>query len=205
MRSIATGIFAAVLLIAAGGPVAAAEPVFAKAGDSLPEVSVRSLDGKELTIRSVVAKKPSVLIFYRGGWCPFCNRHLSAVAEIQDDLQAAGYQLIAISPDQPALLKKTIAKGKLGYTLLSDSPMALAKGLGITFRLPDPKFETYKKRFGIDLEAYSGANHHLLPHPAVFLVDTKGKIRFAHVNENYRVRLEPEKILAAARNSLKKD
>lgn len=113
--------------------VGAADNQFAKVGDTIPDVSIRSIAGKETGIRSLVGEKPSVLIIYRGGWCPFCNRHLSALANIEKDLQPVGYQLLAISPDKPAKLKKTLTKGKLGYTLLSDSEMSLAKGLALRF------------------------------------------------------------------------
>ncbi len=42
-------------------------------------------------------------------------------------------------------------------------------------------------------------DHHILPHPTVFVADTSGKIRFGHVNSDYKVRLEPAKVLEAAR------
>ena len=174
---------------------------FAEVGDVLPDVAVQTIEGQSRSLRALVAEQPSVLIFYRGGWCPFCNRHLAALSEIQSELRAEGYRLLAISPDQPEKLQASIKKQKLAYTLLSDSSAAAAKGLGITFRFPDKTFEKYRSSYGIDLEAYSGQKHHLLPHPAVFITDTKSVIRFAHVNKDYKTRLDPKKILQAAREA----
>jgi peroxiredoxin len=170
-----------------------------KAGGPVPDVSLKTDTGETVSLRKLVSEKPAVLIFYRGGWCPYCTRHLQALAGIEKDLLAAGYQLVAISADQPSKLREKPDFQKLTYTLLSDSPMDAAKGFGIAFEVDAATREKYLQ-YGIDLEAASGQLHHMLPHPAVFIVDTKGVIHFAYVNEDYKVRLEPEKILEAARN-----
>src|SRR5216684_4807795 len=76
-----------------------------KVGGSIPDVKLRTEEDKEVSLRKLVSEKPTVLIFYRGGWCPFCNRHLQSLVGIEKDLQDAGVQLLAISMDQPAKLK----------------------------------------------------------------------------------------------------
>ena len=169
-----------------------------KVGDSIPDVKLRTEDDKEVSLRKLVSEKPTVLIFYRGGWCPFCNRHLQSLAGIEDDLNKAGVQLLAISMDQPAKLKATPDREKLHYRLLSDSDATAATAFGIAFKVDDKTVEKYKG-YGINLDAASGNDHHILPHPAVFVANTNGVIRFAHVNPDYKVRLEPAKILEAAR------
>ncbi len=167
-------------------------------GDSIPDVKLRTEENEQVSLRKLVSAKPTVLIFYRGGWCPFCNRHLQSLAGIEDDLNRAGAQLLAISMDQPAKLKATPDRGKLHYRLLSDSDAVAVKAFGIAFKVDDATVEKYKT-YGINLDAASGKEHHILPHPAVFIVNTNGVIRFAHVNPDYKVRLEPAKILEAAR------
>ncbi len=169
-----------------------------KVGDSIPDVTLRTEDDKEVGLRKLVSEKPTVLIFYRGGWCPFCNRQLQSLAGIEDDLNKAGVQLLAISMDQPAKLKATPDREKLHYRLLSDSDAAAATAFGIAFKVDDKTVEKYKG-YGINLNAASGKDHHILPHPAVFIANTNGVIRFAHINPDYKVRLEPAKILEAAR------
>lgn len=168
-------------------------------GDHIPDVTLRSEEDRDVRLRQLVAAKPTVLIFYRGGWCPFCTKHLQALAGIQDELRSAGSQLVAISMDQPSKLAATPGREKLGYTLLSDSEAKAAQAFGIAFKVEDELVARYKSSFGIDLEAASGRTHHLLPHPAVFVVGPSGGIRFAHVNSDYKVRLEPAKVLEAVR------
>jgi len=167
-------------------------------GDAVPDVTLRTEEDKQVSLRRLVSKKPAVLIFYRGGWCPFCNRHLQSLAGIEGDLNKAGAQLLAISMDKPERIKGTPDREKLHYRLLSDSDAAAAKAFGIAFKVDGATVEKYKD-YGIDLEAASGRDHHILPHPAVFVADTSGMIRFAHVDPDYKARLESTKILEVAR------
>lgn len=198
-------LFLTAFIATISSPLLAAEPTHIPAvsdpiqslaiGQSIPAANLHTDQGAPVTLKSVITK-PTVIIFYRGGWCPYCNLHLSALAAIEPDILAAGFQLIALSPDQPAKLREKPALEKLNYTLLSDNAMEAALGFGVAYKLDDERVAKYKNN-KIDLEAASGATHHLLPHPAVFIVDAAGVIRFVHVDANIKVRLEPEKILAA--------
>ena len=117
---------------------------------------------------------------------------------MQPKLIELGYQIMAISPDQPARVA-SITKGKKSdYTLLSDSHMKAAKAFGLAFKIDNPTYRRYQD-YGIDLEEASGKKHHLLPVPAVFVLDQKGLIRFQYVNPDYRIRLDPDTLLAAAK------
>ena len=111
--------------------------------------------------------------------------------------------MLAISIDQPSKLKETPNYDQLDYTLLSDSEATAAEAFGLVFTVSDNLVSKYKNEYKIDLEAASGQTHHKLPHPAVFVVSQNGTIQFAYVNENYKVRMEPAKILAAAKASTK--
>lgn len=170
-----------------------------KAGQPAPEATVRTDAGEAVPLLRMLAGKPTVLIFYRGGWCPFCTRHLAALGEAEADLRAAGFQLLALGADRPDKLRARPTHEKLPFTLLSDSEMHAAKAFGIAFKMEDALVARYKERHQLDLEEQSGQTHHLLPHPAVFIVDSRGIIRFAHVNPDYKARLTPEEILKAGR------
>jgi peroxiredoxin len=171
-----------------------------KPGDPIPDSTLKNAADESVSLRKLVSEKPAILIFYRGGWCPYCTRHLQDLARIEKDVLAAGYQLLAISADQPSKLREKPDYQKLNYTLLSDNSMEAAQAFGIAFEVPADLLTKYKSEYNIDLEAASGRTHHRLPHPAVFVVDTQGIVRFAHVNKDYKVRLEPEKILEAVQS-----
>ncbi len=118
--------------------------------------------------------------------------------EIESQLKNLGVQFLAISPDQPSKLKETIDKHKMGFRLLSDSDMAAARSFRVAYKLDDATLAELKK-YNIDVELASGQEHHTLPVPAVFLVATNGLIQFEYVNPDYKVRLDPELLLAAAK------
>ncbi len=168
-------------------------------GAQVPDVNFKNLDGSSFNLRMKASEKPIILIFYRGGWCPFCNTHLGQLQKIEAQLIELGYQIVAVSPDKPQKLAATKDKQATSYTLVSDSDATGIKGFGIAYRMDDQTFDTYKSKYKIDLEEYSGATHHLLPAPAVFIVNTKGQILFQYVNPDYKVRLRPEILLAAAK------
>ncbi|MEO5628945.1 MAG: redoxin domain-containing protein, partial [Thermomonas sp.] len=79
-------------------------------GSKMPDVPLRTVAGKPTTLKAQVGGKPAILVFYRGGWCPFCNLQLSNLRLIQKDVEAMGYRIIAISPDRPEELAKTMGK-----------------------------------------------------------------------------------------------
>ncbi|NBB79965.1 MAG: redoxin domain-containing protein [Verrucomicrobia bacterium] len=169
-------------------------------GASIPAVSLTRADGSKVTLHDLTDESPAILIFYRGGWCPYCNRHLAALREIESDLRELGYRIHAISPDRPEAVARTVAKseGEFNYTLYSDASAAVAKAFGLAFKVDA---ETYEKLmgYGIDLEAASGQEHHLLPVPAVYIVDTAGRVRFRYFDPNYKERLSAEALLNAAK------
>ncbi len=167
-----------------------------KVGAKVPVATLSTLKGIRTSLADVIGGKPSVIIFYRGGWCPYCNVHLAELAKVEAEVKAKGYQLVAISPDTPEELNKTIGKGKLTYTLLSDSSADAMKKFGIAFRVDDETFKMYRDRFKIDLEKASGQTHHYLPVPAVFAVKG-GVINFVYTNPDYKVRLKGADLIKA--------
>ena len=122
---------------------------------------------------------------------------------IQKDLEAIGYQVVAITQDKPEHIQKTVAKLKLGYGVYSDISMTFSSGMGLTFQI-DAKTAEMFKSYNIDLVGLYGRSEPLMTVPAVFLIDGSGKIVFEHIDPDYRVRLAPEVILSAARATGKK-
>ncbi len=164
----------------------------------IPDVNLKTIDGVAISLREKVAEKPTLLVFYRGGWCPYCSRHMMDLQKIEKEIVELGYQVLAISPDRPEELSKSMNKGELTYTLLSDSPMDVSKAFGIAFKMDEKAVARYKE-VGIDLEKSSGYNHHLLPVPAVFIVNQEGIVKFTYVNPNYKERINGEILLTAAK------
>ena len=167
-------------------------------GATIPDLTLLDIDDQPVSLQKLVADKPTMFIFYRGGWCPYCNLHLSELKQVEEEISALGWQIVAISVDRPEVLKETLTEGALNYTLLSDSPAEAIKAFGLAYEVEQSVVERYKDA-GIDFEKNSGYKHHILPAPAVYLVNKEGKIRFQYVNPNYKERINGEILLAAAK------
>ena len=167
-------------------------------GTTIPKATLQDVDADSVPLMDRVSQKPTVLIFYRGGWCMYCNRQLGQLNEIEKDILDAGFQIVAVSPDKPAEMQNTYNKHDMNYTLLSDSTAEAATAFGIAFRVDDPTLEKLKN-YKIDINAASGHDHNILPVPAVFVLDTKGTILFEYVNPVYSTRLHPSVLLAAVK------
>src|ERR1700756_5914171 len=146
-------------------------------GTGAPDAHLRDLDGKEVTLHAIIAEKSTVLIFYRGSWCPYCNAHLSDLITVEEELRSLGYQIIAISPDRPEELNRMTTEDHLNYRLFSDPQAEAMKNFGVAYRVDDATIANYKK-FNVDLERSSGQTHHILPVPAVFIINRTGEIVF---------------------------
>jgi peroxiredoxin len=141
-------------------------------------------------------------VFYRGSWCPFCNRQLAALGELQPKLAELGFQILAVSPDTAEGLGKMAGKNHLTYRLLSDRAMVASSAYGVAFRMPEATVASYRSK-GVDLAPIPGGEGAWLPVPAVFLIGRDGLIKFAFSNPDYKVRLSSEALLAAAQAAAK--
>lgn len=160
-------------------------------GEIVPNVTVQTVDQKQVSLNEITKAKKTVLVFYRGGWCPYCTLHLSALGEAEQKLIEMGYQIIAASPDSPKSLKNTLEDKKLNYTLLSDSKGDLAKALGIAFAAPTG-YEKYLSK------GSEGVNISYVPVPSVFILNEKNEILFEYINPSYNIRLSNELLQAVA-------
>jgi len=169
-------------------------------GAEAPQITALDVDGKMFELKKAVLDGPVVLVFYRGGWCPYCSTQLRGLqSEALPEITKAGGKLVAISVDKMESALKTKEKESLGMTVLSDPKAEILKAYDVDYKVPDELAEAYIKKYKIDLEAHSGQDHHIIAVPAVYVIDKNSKITFAYVNENYKVRAQVSDILGAVK------
>ena len=166
-------------------------------GSQIPYARLSNINSEQKTLKEVLDNKPTVLIFYRGGWCPYCNLQLGELQKIEAKLKELGVKIVAISPDTPEKLKKSIKEKTLSYELYNDPNLNTAKAFGIAYRLDS---EDYKKQLGFseDFQEMPERTEYLLPVPAAFLVDKDGSIRFKYANANYQIRVSSDDLITQA-------
>lgn len=172
-----------------------AQPLMA--GMQAPAFEVRTAQGHPFVFDPEAMDKPVVLTFFRGGWCPYCNLHLSEMRKAETQLKELGFEVWFMSIDKPGVLVESLDEPDIGYTLFSDAQISATRAFGLAFKVDDSMIERYQG-FGIDLEEASGEDHHVLPVPATFVIGADGIITFAYANPSYDIRLSPDVLVAAA-------
>ena len=160
-----------------------------QAGVKVPEFH---LDGKPFS--AYLKKSPIVLKFYRGSWCPYCRLELAAYEKEYNEFKKKGYQLIFVTPDVEAEVRRTMGKGKFRFQMYSDVNNAIAKKFGIAFKV-DKKVSKIYKKFGIDLVKAQENSDDELPLPGTYVIQKDGMISFAWSDADYTNRIDPLELL----------
>lgn len=161
-----------------------------------PEFKAKDQHGKEVSLKELRKQGPVVVIFYRGHWCPYCNKELKRFQDSLHLLTDKKASLVAISPEQPNGINKTAEKTGVTFSLLHDAEMKIAKAYQVAFQL-DEKTQTRYKSFGTDLLTINGQKEKAsLPVPAVYVVNTEGSIVYRFFENDYKKRPSVQEILS---------
>jgi len=171
-------------------------------GSKAPSAIVVNEAGDPVDLAAALGGKPTLLIFYRGGWCPYCNKHLATLSETEEQMLGMGYQILGVSPDTVESLKETSGKHHLAYKLFSDRSMNASAAYGLAFYVDAATKEKYKG-YGIDLAPVPGeSDARWLPVPAAYIVAADGTIKFAYTNADYKTRVTTDELIKEARAAL---
>ena len=166
----------------------------AQVGDQAPNFNLINVYGETVSLEELRAKGPVILVWYRGGWCPYCNIQLMAMQDALPAIKAAGGQVVAISPELPDNSLTTAQKDSLEFVVLSDPGNEAARKFGIVYTLPD-EVKTIFLEGGLDLAEWNGEDAWELPLSATYIIDTDGTIRYAYLDPDYRKRAEPQELV----------
>ena len=163
------------------------KPLGLALNDIAPNFTAKDQYGKTVNLKALLNKGPVVLLFYRGQWCPYCNKQLN---ELQDSLTyvtSKGATVVAVTPEQAENISKTIEKTKASYSILFDEGLNIMKNYKVAFQIDAVTIEKYKE-YGIDFNEANGTNGANLPIPAVYIINKQGQISYRHFNPDYRKR-----------------
>jgi len=176
-------------------PVIAEEQPGLQAGIQAPDFEAVTHKGEKIKLSDINKNGPVVLIFYRGGWCMYCNMQLQELQSRLSDFEAQGALIVAISVDLQENAAKSVEEKELGFTVISDPEANLLELYNVIYKVPDDLAKKYKEEYKIDLEAASGRNDHIISIPATYVIDQSSKIVFAYANRDYKIRKSPDEIL----------
>lgn len=183
------------LIIAPSLSFAQPSPKGLQINDKAPEFSLKDQYGNLISLSTELKKGAVVLVFYRGQWCPYCNRQLQGLQDSLSFIKEKGAALVAVSPEKPENISKTVEKTKATYPVLFDNGLKTMKSYDVAFALDSSTVEKYKAH-GIDFYDANGANGATLPVPTVYIINKEGTIVFKHFDPDYRKRVTVQEILS---------
>lgn len=171
------------------------DPSGLKVGDAAPMFTGVDQKGQPFSLEAALQKGDVVLMFYRGQWCPYCNKQMSQMNDSLAMITGKGATVVAISPEVQENIVKTIEKTKASFPVISDVKMKIMKDYRVNFAVPQATQDRYKK-FGIDFSVANGENGANLPVPATYVIGKNGKIKYVFFNPDYRKRASIKEIVA---------
>ena len=163
-------------------------------GGRAPNFALPDQEGRRVSAAKLLETTRLVICFFRGRWCPFCVGQLEALNAVLPQIQAAGADLVAISPQTVRQSFFMAEQHKLNFRLLSDGRNQVARQFGLVYRVPEYQQSVYQRAF-VNLPIANGDDSWELPIPAIYMIGQDGSVRYASVNPDYMARPEPAELL----------
>jgi peroxiredoxin len=158
-------------------------------GQPLPRITLRSASG-ETADSSQWLGRPTILMFFRGNWCPLCMAQIKEIAARYRELEALGVRTALVSPQPHANTEALARTHNVNFEFYTDTGNLAARTLGIEHPGGLP---LGMQTLGYDSDTVL---------PTVIILDARGVVIWAHETDNYRVRPEPETYLDVLRGAL---
>jgi peroxiredoxin len=186
-----------VFLLIASGFVATAQdkPEGLFINSKAPNFSATDQDGNTVSLKDLRKKGNVVLIFYRGNWCSYCNKQLQKLQDSLSFITEKGASLIAIAPETPEGVDKTVDKTKAKFPVIYDEDMKISKAYQVYYKV-DPKTVSRYKSADIDLLKVNKQTEAALPVPAVYIINKDGEIKYRFLDADYRKRPSVKEIIS---------
>lgn len=160
-----------------------------------PDFRAKDQFEQEIRLKGVLKDSLVVLIFYRGQWSPYCYKYLKNLEDSLSLIKGKKARLIAVSPEKPENIQKTIEKTGASYTILYDKDIKIMKAYEVAFEVDEPSVNRYKNA-GIDLAAANGQKGKVyLPVPALYIINKEGTVIYRFFETDYKKRASVQEIL----------
>lgn len=159
-----------------------------------PDFKATDQNGNTVRLKDLLKKGKVVLVFYRGQWCPYCNRYLK---KLQDSLQLVkdqGATVVAVSPELPENVKKTVEKTGAAFPVLYDEGLKIMKAYEVEYEVP-VNTQTRYRNTGLKLDEVNGKNGAYLPIPATYVINKEGTVTYRYFEADYKKRPSVKDIL----------
>lgn len=164
-------------------------------GDTVEFFTARDQNDSLFQLSSELEKGAVIVVFYRGEWCPFCNKHLKSIQDSIALIHEKGAQVIAVSPENQTHLVEMVQKTGSTFRLLHDENYEICQSFDVLFQPTNGEITKYNTFLNADLENAHNASEVLLPVPATFIINQDGVIVWRHFEHDYKKRATVNEII----------
>jgi len=166
-----------------------------KKGEMAPGFTAKDNSGKIIDLEKLLkSHKSVVLFFYRGQWCPYCNKYISQLQDSMLLLTAKDAYVVGITPETGENINKTIEKTHASFSIIHDEEYKIMKSYQVNYTVDDATSSKMNK-YGVNLEKNNGNKDNVLPVPATYVIDRSGKIVFVQFDKDYKNRASVSSLL----------
>lgn len=172
------------------------KPAGLKIGDKVSDFEAKDLQDEKFKLSEELKNGSIVIIFYRGQWCPYCNKHLKQLENELEKIYKAGANVVAVSPEKSDFLKRTATKTNASFRLLHDEGYKISNLFDVTKETGVLERFMVNTMLGAKLKKSNTDDSQRLPIPATFIIDQNHKIVWRHFDPNYKKRSNVLDIIA---------
>jgi len=148
-------------------------------GKKLPAFELSTTSGESFSSKDLQGS-PVLMMFYRGNWCPLCMAQIKEVVAQYKELSAKGVRVLLVSSQPDDNTEGLAKKFEVPFEFMVDKDNRAAESLKILHKNGTP--------MGLQVRGYTSDT----AMPTVVITDAKGKVIFADLTDNYRLRPEPD-------------
>jgi peroxiredoxin len=163
-------------------------PVGLKVGDKAPDFTGYDQKGKQVELKKLLEKGPIILVFYRGIWCPACNKYLQIYQDSLTMVTDQGVSFVAVTPESIEFVEQTVKLHNISYTVIYDCQEKIMKDYDVMFNVTKAYQDKILTSFSADIAKNNGREAARLPVPATYVINRDGTIVAIQFDPNYQNR-----------------
>ena len=166
-----------------------------KVGEKAPEIRLTSVAGKIVISSEILKEKELVVIFYRGKWCPVCEKYLSNLNDSLSYILDKNAEVLVVGPETFENANKIANNTKADFILLPDTTLKVLTDFDVMFNVNKGYVNRIKTLKMTDIASNNNQDVAQLPVPATYIIGQDGNIKWRHFDYNYSNRASVKSII----------
>lgn len=164
-------------------------PAQLKPGSRLPDFDAFDESGNSVQSTSLHGA-PTVILFVRGNWCPFCSSQVKNLTAHYKDITGLGARLVLLTPKPLETTRRVAEFFEVEFEFWLDDSLRVTEQLGLLQKSGVPA--SYDREYGHDTVW-----------PTALVIDASGIIRYTELSKHISDRPDPELLLRELRKTLR--